>query len=383
VQAPVRFIIGTRECVVGAAGGGAECEFTVRVVRHEFFAAVLCYGNLGLGESYMRGDFALERGRLDDFLTMLLRSRVDETIRRTFRLAVKAGAIQVRNMFRSRGEAVQIAYDIGTDLYEAFLDPTLTYTCGYAQTPDDSIETLQRNKLQRICQKLRIGPGDRILDIGCGFGGLLMFAAEQHGACGVGITISPAQHERATDEIRRRGLDGRIRVELTDYRDHRLAHGSYDKVVAVGLLEHLPPSEHPRFFRTVAAGLKPGGLGLVHSVGTSQPRSRHDPFTQKYIFPKSHQVHLSALVAAMERTGLAVLDVENMVRHYAYTTRRWLERFQDNVGTLDRNRYDETFHRMWEYYLSSGVAAARASDGALYQVLFHNDRAAPIPLVRV
>ncbi|HUA03954.1 MAG TPA: class I SAM-dependent methyltransferase [Solirubrobacteraceae bacterium] len=374
----VRFRTRDGEFVVG---GSSACAYAVDVFTPRFFTDVVCFGNLGLGEAYMRGDFAMSEGSLEDFLTLLLRSRLDEKIGRTSRLALRALAIRLQNALRGRHDAVQHHYDIGTDLFETFLDPTMTYTCGYARSPDDTVETLQRNKLERVCQKLRLTHGERMLDLGCGFGGLLMFAAERYGTNGVGVTLSRDQYEWANLEIARRGLGDRVEVLLMDYRE---ATGTYDKVVSVGLLEHLSPSEYGEFFRKVAASLKPGSLGLVHAIGTSRPgRSRHDAFIQKYVFPSSHQIRLPALITAMEKSGFALLDVENMIRHYAVTALRWLERFRAEGHSLDPARYDETFHRMWEYWLAAGVAAARASDGALYQVLFHNDRAAPIPFVRV
>jgi cyclopropane-fatty-acyl-phospholipid synthase len=377
---PVRFRTPAGESVVGGSGDEEKPAFTVRVNTPRFFADVVGFGNLGLGEGYMRGDFVMEDGSLEDFLTLLLRSRLDEKVGRTSRLALKAGAIKLQSMLRGRRGAVQHHYDIGTDLFEAFLDPTMTYTCGYARSSDDSVEELQRNKLERVCQKLRLQPEEQILDLGCGFGGLLIFAAEQYGTRGVGMTLSREQCEWANAEIRRRGLTDRVEVRLMDYR---AASGTYDKVVSVGLLEHLSPSEYGAFFRKVDATLKPSSLALVHAIGTSKPGSRHDPFIQKYVFPNSHQVRLPALLSAMEKTGFALLDVENLVRHYALTANRWLERFRANRHLLDARRYDETFCRMWEYWLAAGVAAARASDAALYQVLFHNDRTRPIPLARV
>ena len=145
---PVRFRIGDDESVVGAGSTTDECAFSVRVVAPEMFTSVLRYGNLGLGEAYIRGDFVMETGRLENLLTLLLRSRVEEEIRRSPRLVLKAAAIQLRNVLRTRGEAVQRHYDFGTDLYESFLDSTLTYSCGYARAPEDSLETLQQNKLR-------------------------------------------------------------------------------------------------------------------------------------------------------------------------------------------------------------------------------------------
>jgi cyclopropane-fatty-acyl-phospholipid synthase len=368
------------EFVVGRPTEVGECAYVLDVFTPRFFTDVVCFGNLGMGEAYMHGDFEMASGRLEDFLTLLLRSRLDEKIHRTSRLAMRALAIRLQNALRGRREAVQHHYDVGPDLFEAFLDPTMTYTCGYARSPDESLDALQLGKLDRVCQKLRLQQGERLLDLGCGFGGLLMFAAERYGTSGVGVTLSPAQHEWANAEIGRRGLRDQVEVLLMDYRD---ASGAYDKVVSVGLLEHLSPSEYGRFFDKVAACLKPTSLALVHAIGTTRPGSRHDPFIQKYVFPNSHQVRLPALVSAMEKRGFAVLDVENLVRHYAVTALRWLERFRANRHALGASRYDETFCRMWEYWLAAGVAAARASDGALYQVLFHNDRTAPVPYVRV
>jgi cyclopropane-fatty-acyl-phospholipid synthase len=328
----------------------------------------------------MDRDFEMERGYLHDLLTALLRNRVDERIRKTVRLALKISSIRFWNALRRREINVQRHYDIGNDLFETFLDPTLTYSCGYASAPDDSLETLQLNKMDRICRKLRLFRGARLLDIGCGFGGLLMFAAERYGITGRGITISRAQCERGNAEIDRRGLSGLIGLEFREYRQIR---DRYDRIASVGMMEHVPSSEYDTYFRKIAEALKPGGIGLVHTIGCASSVNEHDPFIQKYIFPGSNQPRLSEIARCMEKRGLAILDVENIIRHYSHTVLSWLARFQENHSALDSKRYDAAFRRMWEYYLSCAIAAARASDAAVYQVLFHNERAAEIPLRRV
>ncbi len=379
-DALVRFQIGNQELSAGTLDGVPCSEFRIRIHRRRFFGRVLCYGNLGLGESFMDGDFEMESGSLQDFLTVLLRNRIDERIRKTARLALKVGAIRLWNALRTRERNVQRHYDIGDDLFEAFLDPTLTYSCGYANAPDDSLENLQLNKLDRICRKLRLSRGARLLDIGCGFGGLLIFAAEHYGISGTGITISHAHCERGNAEIRRRGLSGVISLEFREYRQIR---GRYHRIVSVGMLEHVPRSEYSTYFRKIADAMEPGGVGLVHAIGCTSSVNAHDPFIQKYVFPESNQPRLSEITKCMEQWDLAVLDVENIIRHYSHTLFRWLTRFQENRSALDINRYDAVFQRMWEYYLACCVAAARASDAAVYQVLFHNNRASEIPLKRV
>ena len=379
-DALVRFRIQDQEVSVGRLNGHCKDEFCIRVHRPRFFDRVLSYGNLGMGESFMEGDFELERGTLHDFLTALLRNRIEKKIRNTARLALRVQATRLWNALRTREANVQRHYDLGNDLFEAFLDPTLTYSCGYANSPKDSLEILQLNKLDRICRKLRLSQGATLLDIGCGFGGLLIFAAERYGTRGTGITISRAQWERGNAEIRRRDLSHLISIEFREYRDIR---GQYDRVVSVGMLEHVPRREYGMYFRKIADALRPGGLGLVHAIGCTSAVNQHDPFIQKYIFPESNQLRLSEMTKCMENCGLAVLDVENMIRHYSHTLLGWLARFQENQAALDSRRYDAVFKRMFEYYLACGVAAARASDAALYQVVFHNERASEISLQRV
>ncbi len=353
---------------------------TVDVRDERVFNRVLALGNLGLGEAFMDGDLALEQGTLVDLLTVLLRNRLEERLRSHPRLALRVLGLRLRNRLRPLHTNVRRHYDQGEDLFESFLDRTMTYSCGYARTPQDSAEDLQQNKFDRICRKLRLEPGQTLLDIGCGFGGLLIHAAAVHGVSGVGITNSQSHARRARMNADRAGVGGRVEIRLGDFSS---IGESFDRIVSVGMLEHVPRRLYARYFHGLAASLVRGGLGLVHAIGCNAPRNDHDPFIQTYIFPGSNQPRLSEIARHLEANRLLILDVENIVRHYGFTVRRWLERFHQNAGCLDPVKYDSRFRRMWEYYLSCGIAAAAVSDAAVYQVLFTNDSSINMPLARV
>jgi cyclopropane-fatty-acyl-phospholipid synthase len=378
-DASIAFLVGERRRVAGK--GGAAPAVTLRVHRDRLFDRVLAQGNLGMGEAYRDGDFDMEEGTIAEFLTILLRNRLDRKLRGDWRTIAGVAQVQAANLLRRRQWSyVQGHYDLGEDFFESFLDETMMYSCGYAEKPDDTLDNLQFQKLERICKKLAIAPGDRVLDIGCGFGGFLIHAARRFGATGLGITTSRSHCERGNANIRQAGLSDRIRLELAD---HRSVSGQFERVVSIGMMEHLPRKEYGRYFRRIADVLTPRGSGLVHCVGTNGSKNVHDPFVQKHVFPGSGQPRLSEMTLGCEKAGLAILDVENIVRHYAFTAQRWLERFRQNQPHLDPLRYDAGFRRLWEYNLSGYVAGATASDGAVYQVLFARDYAAPMPLHRV
>jgi cyclopropane-fatty-acyl-phospholipid synthase len=376
----IRFVVRGEDVWVG--NGTHEGAPAVCIHDARFFARVLSGGNLGLGESYMDGDWDMVEGDVPDFLTLLLQSRLDHKVKGNLATAMKVARVQIANLFRrAHWRNAQFHYDLGDEVFESFLDPvTMMYSCGYAKTPNDPIEQLQINKLDRICQKLEIRPGDRVLDIGCGFGGMLMHAAKYYGATGVGITTSHRHRALGTERLAEAGVGDRVKLEL---RDHRTVTGTFDRVVSIGMFEHLPRKEYDRFFERVAAVLPADGKGLLHVVGANAPKSVRDPFIQKYALPGTRTPQLSELAHRCEQNGLAIHDVENMVRHYTYTAKAWLHRFRANKHQLNQKKYDGRFQRMFEYYLSCATAGACASDATVYQVLFARDYAAPMPLHRV
>ncbi len=373
----IRFQVEGREYI---AGGGEEVSpASVHVHHPGFFSRILAFGNLGMGEAFIDRDFEIVGGSLPQFLTILLRNRVDEKLSHNPGEMLTLLMIRAYSVLLGKGRRVCRYHDAGNDLFEAFLDSTLTFSSGYAIREEDDLEQLQRNKLDRICRKLRLSADDRLLDIGCGCGSLLIFAAQNYGTQGVGITLSPEQSERGRQDIAARGMEDRVQILS---RDYRVVDGSYTKVSSIGMMAHIPRSEYGGYFRTLARVLKPGGLGLIHTLGCNSARHHHDAFLQRYIFPGSSQPRLSEIAGRLGENDLLVLDVENNVRHCRYTFLRWLENFQKNAPGLVAS-YGDKFLRAWEYYLSCGAAAAVASNSALYQVLFTNDRASDMPLWRV
>lgn len=348
-----------------------EPAAVIRIHNPRFFKRVLASGNLGLGEAFMDHDFEMERGTVTDFLTLLVRNRLDKKLAEGMSLPMMAKLMWIRLVNRVRGRVAAISshYDYEDDqLFEAFLDPRMIYSCGYVKDPESgTIAEFQRDKLQRMCEKLRLQPGERLVDLGCGYGGFLIYAAQNFGISGKGCTLGKRHYERAKANVAAAGLSDRIEIELTPYEK---IGGTFDKLVSVEMIEHLRRSEYGRLVDTVSRLLTPQGMGLIHYIACVEKKNDHDPFIQKYVLPDSSQPKLSEVVAELEDHDMAVLDVDNLVTHYGYTLRAWTNDFLTNHEQLDSRRYDDRFKRMWQYYLECSAAAAFASAGALYQVLF-------------
>lgn len=370
---------GTVRVGVDAASNQRE-TVELQISDPRFYSRTLSLGSLGLGESYMDGGFEVSSGGLDGLWTVLVRNRAKEKSRVDPLFAAKYLGILLYNRLRSPAANAQAHYDLGDDVYESFLGSTMMYTCGYAHSPDDDVDTLQLNKLDRMCRKLELQPGETLFDIGCGYGGFLIHAAKHYGVRGRGVTNSRSHAALAMQRAAAAGVADMVDVRYGDFRD---LQGSYDKIVSVGMMEHLRESDYPVVYRLIAASLRKGGLALIHTACTNSPKNRHDPFIQKYIFPGSNWPSLIQMTTEFANNGFALLDVENLARHYVVTVRRWAENFEANLHTLDRQRYDERFVRMFRFYFGWGVGTASASDGGLYHFLLTNDHARANRLQRV
>lgn len=275
-------------------------------------------------------------------------------------------------------EAISYHYDLSNDFYKLWLDPEMVYSCAYFHSPDDSLDQAQIQKLDHLCRKLRLQPGERLLDVGCGWGGLARHAAKHYGVQVYGITLSKSQLELANDRVSREGLAKEIQLELLDYRDLP-ADGSFDKVVSVGMFEHVGHANLPEYFRVVCEQLKPGGLAMNHGITArhvdGRPVSRGaGKFIGRYVFPHGELPHLSTAIAQMSDQGLEVVDVESLRLHYALTLQHWSRNFEDCLAEAARHVPDKTL-RIWRIYLAGCAYGFKRNWMNLHQILAVKPRA--------
>ena len=269
-------------------------------------------------------------------------------------------------------QLIQFHYDVGNAFYELFLDPEMQYTCAYFTDWNNTLDEAQRDKLEMICRKLRLKPGERMLDIGCGWGGLVCYAAEHCGVTAHGVTLSQAQADHAAKEISRRGLEGRVRVELKDYAE---LQSSYDKISCIGVYEAFGVANLPRYFATVRSLLADGGLFLNHGVTRPAKRGKRkfgarpeQRALQRHIFPGGELDDIGNTVSVMEQQGWEVCDVENWRDHYALTTRLWCERLTANKDEAVAVAGPHIYH-MWVAYLGASSLAFSRNNIRIYQTL--------------
>mgnify|MGYP003137457558 CR=1 FL=1 len=330
---------------------------------------------------YMDGTLRIEAGSLRDLLSVCTSDMDAIDASPGVRLVRWLDAFMARKLHHnpiSRSHAnVAHHYDISTELYDLFLDANRQYSCAYFPTGNETLDEAQALKKKHIAAKLLLRPGMEVLDIGSGWGGLAMEFAQQHGARVTGLSLSTEQIAAARDSAAQSGLSGQVAFEKRDYREEL---GQYDRVVSVGMFEHVGRSGFDAFFTTLQRVLKPDGVALVHAIGTMAPKGGSDPWIRKYIFPGGYLPTLSETIAAAERSGMWVTDVEVLRLHYAETLRQWSERFAAERETA-RMLYDERFCRMWEFYLTVCEMAFRNGRLMVFQIQLAKRRDA-VPLTR-
>ncbi|NLS55626.1 cyclopropane fatty acyl phospholipid synthase [Hafnia alvei] len=331
----------------------------IRVKNPEFFHRVLQEGSLGLGESYMDGWW--ECDRLDIFFQDILAAELDAHLPKHFSDIVRIASARIFN-YQTRKRAWIVGkehYDLGNDLFSRMLDPYMQYSCAYWKDAE-TLEQAQQAKLRMICEKLQLKPGMTLLDIGCGWGGLSQFAAQEYGVSVKGVTISAEQQKMAQERCA--GLD--VEILLQDYRD---INERFDRIVSVGMFEHVGPKNYRTYFEVVARNLKADGLFLLHTIGSNQTDLNVDPWINKYIFPNGCLPSVAHIASKSE--DLFVLeDWHNFGVDYDRTLMAWFESFQKSWPEIKDN-YSDRFYRMFTYYLNACAGAFRARNIQLWQVL--------------
>jgi len=342
----------------------------VRVKLHDpsLYSSLVWNPDLKAGEAYMDGTLTIEQGTLRDFLTLFAMNRgvsrklpIQRPLRR---MAKRLKSLWQRNTLVQSQRNVAHHYDLSNELYGLFLDSGMNYSCAYFRSPMDTLEEAQQNKLRHIASKLDLKPGQRVLDIGCGWGGMAIYLAQNFDVHVTGVTLSKEQLALAQQRAEQLGLADKISFQFKDYRD---VAGTFDRIVSIGMFEHVGISYFQQYFGKIQSLLAPDGVALVHAIGRKGGPGTTGKWLRKYIFPGGYSPALSETFAAIESSGLWVTDTEIWRLHYAETLRAWYDRFEANRDKAEA-LLGETFCRMWEFYLITSELSFRYFKHMVFQI---------------
>ena len=345
----------------------SENPIQIKILDKQLHFKLLIHPDLYLGEAYTEGKIIIENGTLTDFLDLALMnigrkdiniiSYLINKLRGSYRYLTNFNFIKKSKM------NVSHHYDISDDLYDLFLDPKRQYSCAYFKNENDSLETAQNNKIQHIIKKLNIKPNQKVLDIGCGWGSLAIDVAKSAQCEVTGITLSENQFKYCTQKAKELNLENQLTFKLMDYRE---LNDKFDRIVSVGMFEHVGRKFYNKFFKQIDNLLDKDGVSLIHTIGSVNPPRDPHPWITKYIFPGGYTPSLSEVTTPIEKAGLIVSDIEVLRLHYAHTLRHWKENCIKNKEKII-SMFDEKFFRMWEFYLAGCEMAFKWGDQVVYQ----------------
>ena len=358
---------------------GKDNPITVKLLDKKLHYKLLFFPDLYLGEAYADGVLKIENGDLTDFLNLALKnlgkketnifSQLINKFRGSYRYLTNFNFIKKSKM------NVSHHYDISDNLYDLFLDSKRQYSCAYFNNENDSLEVAQSNKINHIIKKLNLKSNEKVLDIGSGWGSLAIEIAKTSKCEVTGITLSKNQFDYSVKKAKELNLENQVTFKLMDYRE---INEKFDKIVSVGMFEHVGRKFYKKFFSQVNKLLKNDGIALIHTIGSVNPPRDPHPWITKYIFPGGYTPSMSEVTGPIEKSGLTVSDVEVLRMHYSYTLRHWKQNFLNNKEKV-LEKFDEKFFRMWEFYLTSCEMAFKWGDQVVYQLqLIKNFKSTPI-----
>ena len=364
-------------------GPGGGLEVTIRLTDRKALGQLARYPRLALGELYMDGRLVIEQGTMLDLLRIVVGSNPWERGGQRGKTAMsKRGLAPFKALFRRNKpkkarQNVAHHYDLDDRLYDLFLDPWRQYSCAYFPDPAIGLDEAQRLKLAHIAAKLDLRPGQRVLDIGCGWGGLAIYLNKVAGVDVLGVTLSVEQHKYAQAWAAREGVSDKVKFELVDYRH---VEGRFDRIVSIGMFEHVGAAHYDEFYAACSDLLADDGVMLLHTIGKLGGAGAPDPFTDKWIFPGYHIPSLAQMCSASEKARMIVSDVETLRLHYGYTLQHWLDRCAARRGEIEAI-YDARFYRMWEFYLGGALVMFESGAACNFQVQYIRSRRA-LPITR-
>jgi len=353
-----KYIIGVPE---------KQKPITLQILNKKLHYKLLFRPDLYFGEAYSDGDIIIENGTLTDFLDLALmnigRGELNFISQLINKLSGSYRFLTNFNFIKKSKMNVAHHYDLTDDLYDLFLDPKRQYSCGYFKNKNDSLETAQNNKIKHIIKKLNIKPNQKVLDIGCGWGSLALDIAKSINCEVTGITLSENQFDYCVKKAKELNLENQVTFKLIDYRE---LNEKFDRIVSIGMFEHVGRKFYQNFFKKIEQMLDYEGISLIHTIGSvSPPRDPH-PWITRYIFPGGYTPSLSEVIKPVEKAGLIVSDIEVLKLHYSHTLRHWKENcIKNKVEIIEM--FDEKFFRMWEFYLAGCETAFKWGDQVVYQ----------------
>ena len=360
--------------------GQGQPVFSIHIKNQKIFEEILVEPSLAFGEGYINGDIEIV-GNVGEVLEWLFENATEQKLTPYQKAKVCWLHLKRRATIKQTKKDVQTHYDKGNDFYKLWLDQDMNYSCAFFRTDDEDIDQAQKNKIIRSLKKLMLKPNHKLLDIGCGWGSLVIYAAKTFGTKTVGITLSENQYELAKERVKKEGLEELVEIRLQDYREiSKNEEKSFDRIISIGMFEHVGKENIPVFFEKCAKLLKPKGMMLLHTISRIK-ESQMDPWLTKYIFPGTYVPALKELVETAEDTGFDFIDIENLRRHYDKTLGHWASRFEKHAKKI-KEKYGEKFIKTWRLYLYGCQMAFRYNPLFVFQILFSLGRRNDLPLVR-